>query len=249
MKATIRVTNSILGWMLVPSARHPEPVCGVGSILSSLYGEDWASMSSSDRAFLKDEPVEKAKAHIKKVCKDLDIRVSFCGNLKCPVIRLWWNPVVAVKPEEVSVDLKWSCWSVAKEYCWDHYAPGVWERMEAAFKGTSGPVLVLTGPRKEIRYGSVLVSKGKAEGYFVDEWDDLHGLADTLGTKVDEAFAETIPFSSHSHEPGMDRDFSCKARKFDKLMERIDSEEVALMGESEAEWQLIKSCFNKPTGN
>lgn len=91
MKATISLTNSILGWMLVPSASHPDHALSGRSILSSLYGQDWASMKSSDRAFLKDEPVEKAKAHIKKVCKDLDIRVSFCGNLKCPVIRLWWN--------------------------------------------------------------------------------------------------------------------------------------------------------------
>ena len=244
MKATIRLNNSILGWMLVPSYSHPSPEGGVESILSRLYGEDWMKMKSSDRAFLKGEPVEAAMAHIKEVCKDMGIKVSFCGNLKCPVIRLWWNPVVAVEPEKVSVDLKWACWSEDRGH-WDEYAPGIFAKLEGAFKGTGGPITVVSCPRKEIRYGSVTVSKGKASGVFSTEWDSLEELADTLGTECDEAFNEMIPYSVQTMEPGMDWEFSVKARTFASLMRKIDREESDLIARDKEEWGFIESCFRK----
>ena len=245
-KATIRLNNSILGWMLVPSYQHPCPPNGAYSWLSDLYGEDYEKLKSSERAFMKGEPIEKVIAHIKDVCKGMGISVSFCGNIKGgPVIRLWRrHPLVAVKPDKIEVDLKWSCWSIDEGY-WKEYAPGIFDRMLKAWKGESGPVTIVTAPRKEIRYGTVTISKGEAEGHFCAEWDSIEELADTLGTECDDAFRETIPYSSFLMEPGTDWDFSVKARSFQKLMERVDAEEDNLMEHDTREWELIKSMFEK----
>lgn len=243
--ATIRLTNSILGWMLVPSYRHPSPENGVESVLSLLYGEDWLNMKSSDRAFMKGEPVEKVIAHIKEVCKSLNVGVSFCGNRKLPTIRLWLpKPQEIVTPTKVSVDLKWSCWTT-DESVWEEYAPGVWEQMRKAWAGETGPVEVATGPRKEIRYGLVTIYKGEAHGYFYSNWDECYELAQTLGTECNDAFCEMIPHSIHAFEPGVDWDFSVKARSFNKLIERIDNEENNLLEADKREWESIEACFKE----
>jgi hypothetical protein len=242
MVYNIRLTNSILGWMLVPS--YQRPTAGIEAVLSHLYGEDWLKMKSSDRAFMKGEPVEKVIEHIKSVCRDLKLSVSICGNRNLPTLRVWWNPVVTVEPEKVTVDLKWSCWSEDRGY-WDEYAPGVWDRMERAFKGEAGPVVVGTGPRKEIRYGSVLIEKGEASGWFATEWDEVHELADTLGTECDDAFCEMIPHTMELMEPGVAWDFRVRARKFPNLMRRIDNEENELLQHDKREWESIEACFRQ----
>jgi hypothetical protein len=152
--------------------------------------------------------------------------------------------VTAIEPEKVQVDLKWSCW-IVDEGVWNEYAPGVWERMRQAWSGEAGPVTINTGPRKEIRYGSVTISKGRAAGYFCTEWDGVEELADTLKTKCDDGFHEMIPRSVHTMEPGMDWEFSVKARSFNKLMHRIDHEEDELLQRDRQEWEWISTCFRK----
>lgn len=235
---TIQLRNSILGWMLHPVSKDSVKV------LTDLYLEDYDAMKPSQRAFMKGEPIDEVIAHIKDVCKDMKIGVSFCGKKGGPTIRLWPNKFIRVKPDEISVDLKWSCWSVDQSI-WDEYAAGIWDRMKQAWKGTANSVVISTGPRKEIRYGSVLISKGQASGYFCTEWDSIESLADTLETDADEAFYEMIPMSIHNMEPGMDWDFSVKARSFAKLMERIDKEEDNLLETDAQEWKYISDCFRK----
>lgn len=244
-KATICLRNSILGWVLVPSYRHLSSI----EWLTELYGEDWSKMKPSERAFMKGEPIDKVIAHIKDVCKGMGIKVSFCGNLKAgPTIRLWRrHPLEVVKPEEISVDLKWGCWT-EDEGIWNDYAPGVWDKMLKAFTGETGPVKIHTGPRKECRYGSVTIEKGKASGYFCTNWDECYELADTLETECDDAFCEMIPHSVHMMEPGMDWDFGyVKARKFVNLMRKIDNEENELLVMDKREWDCIEACFKRET--
>lgn len=236
MEYKLRLNNSLLGWMLVPCAEGYEP------LLNELYADNWAKMKPSARAFCKGEPIDKVLDHLNTVFKDMGIKASYCGRWDRPTVRLWWNPKVLVTPISISVDLKWSCWSVAREY-WDEYAPNVWDQMEKAFRGEATPVTINTGPRKEIRYGSVTISKGEASGYFCTEWDDPESLADTLGTVCDEGFREMIPYSVHNMEPGMDWEFGVKARSFAKLMERIDAEENNLLETDAREWGYIKDCF------
>ena len=85
------------------------------------------------------------------------------------------NPMYTSDPPEPepftekSVDLKWSLWSRDKGV-WDERAPGVWELMHDAFFG-HGNVSIETAPRKEIRFGIVLIRKGAADVEFEAEWD------------------------------------------------------------------------------
>jgi len=237
---TILLRNSICGWMLVPSYRHPHD--GVPEVLSQLYGEDWYTMKPSDRSFMRGESIETAKAHVKDVCHGLGIKVSFCGSKGGPTVRLWLPPAI-VQPEQLSVDLKWSCWT-EDESIWSELAPGVFDKMQSAFSGGT-PVTIATAPRKECRYGSVTIEKGKASGYFCSEWDSVEALADTLGTVCDDAFVEMIPYSVHCMEPGLDWEFSVKARKFSSLMRKIDNEENKLLVYNDKEWAFIDSCFRK----
>lgn len=241
-QATIRLNNSILGWMLFPVSENSI------AFLNDMYvfPDGYDKAKPSERAFMKGEPIQAVIAHIKEVCKGMEIKVSFCGKRNGPTIRLWRrHPLEVRKPEEVSVDLKWSCWTT-DESIWNDYAPGVWERMQKAFTGESGPVTVGTGPRKEIRYGSVTIYRGGASGYFCTNWDECEMLAETLGTTCDDAFVEMIPHSIHCMEPGMDWDFGLiKARKFINLMRKIDAQENELLVMDEREWKFIADCFRK----
>lgn len=90
----LRLTNSILGWMLVPTYRHPQQ--RVHDILDALYGGNWLTMPSSERAFMKDAPLDDVKRHVRATCDGMSIGVSFCGQPRSPTIRLFWKPVYVV---------------------------------------------------------------------------------------------------------------------------------------------------------
>lgn len=58
-----------------------------------------------------------------------------------------------------------------------------------------------------------------------------------------DAFNESIPYSHHTWEPGIDRDFSLKANSFKKLMKQIDDEEDRLMKDSQREWEYLEEMY------
>lgn len=238
MPQLARLNNSILGWMLIPLNEASKPVVG------EMYAKPFDDMRPSERAFMKGKPVTDALGHIKQVAADLKIGLSACGNPQRPTLRLWWTPPVPFVADQFKVDLKWACWSAHKGI-WDNYIPGLWDRMEKAFTGESLPVIVTTAPRKEIYYGRVVITKGKAEGNFSNGWDDLESLADTLGTTVTPDFEEAVPYSAILDERGVDWDFKIKARLFASLMRRIDREEDNLINHSEREWKFIETCYKK----
>lgn len=153
-------------------------------------------------------------------------------------------PLFPVSAKEVRVDLKWSLWIANKE-SWQDYAPGIVRQMEKAFLGIGRPVLVRTAPRKEIRFGEVLITKGRATGTFACEWDEAHELADTLGTENNEAFVECLPGSAYVGGIGVDVEFVVAARTFNALMERIDAEEDRLIKLDRQEWKGIETLFHK----
>jgi hypothetical protein len=126
------------------------------------------------------------------------------------------------------VDLKWSCWTVWDDERWD----GAFEFMQGLLPGTA--VTIRTAPRKEIRYGRVIVSRlfpsmWIAEGVFTCGWDDPEDLACSMA-------ADCI---------GVDNEFSVKANTFERLMRRIDAEENRCMSMSNEQWDEIECCFNK----
>ena len=244
MYGKIQLTRGLLGWQLVP--HYSDPDAGI-KILDALYLDDWQKMSSKSRV-IKDGSATAAEVvkHIKDAAPDCHARVSFCGNKERPIIRVWIDEpadVVKFLGRERSVDLKWGLWSSDKA-TWEQFAPGAWEEMRAAFNGTGPAIEIVTAPRKEIRCGRVVISKGQASGRFTCEWDDCESLAEVLGTVCDDAFRETVPFSASTCEPGTDWEFEIKkCRSFDSLMNKIDSEESLAIKHDDAEWTSLKACF------
>lgn len=231
-----------LGWTIVPLNQESSQA------VATLYGEkDYKQLTEEDLCFSQDS-IDKVKDNIKQVAKDIGMSLSFCGKPEAPTMSIWWKQAIKQSFDEVSVDLKWAIWSEDK-FHWDEYAPGIWERAEAAFNGTGNPIKIISGPRKEIRFGYVAISKGQARGEFATEWDDTQSLADTLNTEHDDAFVESIPFTMMNCEPGCEWDFKVKARKFANLMKRIDLEERNLTVHDQREWDFIKSMYSKKPEN
>jgi hypothetical protein len=81
------------------------------------------------------------------------------------------------------VDLKWSLWSMDKNY-WEQYAPGVWDWAREWFEASTddgnpesaglsdAPRVIHTAPWKEIRFGTVEFQPGSAKVHFWAEFDD-----------------------------------------------------------------------------
>lgn len=153
-----------------------------------------------------------------------------------------------IKPEAqphsiVTVDLKWSLWA-ALAFDWEDYAPGVVARMRAAFEGTGPAVLVRTAPRKEIRYGSVFIHKGRADVDFYCVWDESNDLVPesiTDDAARDDA-AESIGRWFEDHDESGDN-VPCRvietvrARTFERLMLKVDQCETRLLKEEEEQSQ------------
>ena len=233
----VRLRKSILGWMLIPGSGDSKEA------LDLLYGTDYHKLSNSGRAFCRGESIAEALAYVKKVCRVLKVKVSACGNRQSPTLRLWLpKQKVVVHPIILYVDLKWSAWS-EDQSIWERYAPGAWSRMKLAWQGVDSPVTICTSPRKEIRYGAITISKGRAEGYFRTEWDDAEILAKTLGAVCDEAFEDSLPYSTIGESVGLDWDVEVSARSFAKLMHRIDCEESKLLESDEQYWKSLEEVY------
>ena len=102
--------------------------------------------------------------------------------------------------------------------------------------------MIRTAPRKEIRFGSVLVSKGQADVEFSFEWDDPHDLAASVDDRLDDGMSD----EEHEWVSGLVADYlaenHCEFRRhrvlseddFGRLMEAIDRvEEELLEGEKD----------------
>lgn len=153
-------------------------------------------------------------------------------------------PQASAPTEMADVDLKWGLWSPDKSI-WEERAPGVWKKLERAFKGTGPAVTVHTAPRKEIRYGTVEVWKGHATVRFGSIWDEPschvpESVPESRFEKAREAIWEWFsgdygfwdgdPESPIGAlvETGWD---PIRARSFDALMRKIDAMEADLLNQ------------------
>ncbi len=239
-KCRIQLRNSILGWGLFPVSEGSEKV------LTKLYCQDYETLRRKEVCCLRGT-VKEVLAEVKKVAGEMGMRVSACGKKGAPTLRVWEPKPEAELSGEVNVDLKWSLWSQDQKL-WEEYAPGIWERMRDAFLGKTGPLVIRTAPRKEIHFGTVTVSRGAANGVFTTEWDDVEGLAETLGAKCDDAFRSWLPYTVENMAPGVALDFNLKARKFGLLMRRIDDENSSLLEKDEKIWKYLEECFRRDGG-
>ena len=116
--------------------------------------------------------------------------------------------------KEYTIDLKWACWST-DEGMWE-YAPEAYKAIKAALAGKGEPIVVHSGPRKEIRYRSVYIVPRGGNKCVIDvqctcEWDNWHDLEDTLdlpeGTMDDSSTTEYLPHTTNG-DPGVTVDAS-----------------------------------------
>jgi hypothetical protein len=138
----------------------------------------------------------------------------------------------------VEIDLKWSLWSADIETFHERapYVAGLLEVM-SPHQG----ITIHTAPRKEIRFGTVTVSRTsglawEAYGCFRAEWDDVSSLMDTLNVPDQDRsmFEEACPYSDG--EPGVGIEFDVKARSLRSLLRKVDAEEARLLDEENTAW-------------
>lgn len=148
---------------------------------------------------------------------------------------------------DINIDLKYSLWEDNKDE-WSAYGlEKTYDQIKAAFEGTGSPVKVSTAPRKEIRYGSVRISKGEAIVEFVSLWDEpyCHIPEDFPQDKKSQEMAEQMIVDWFTEKYGfLDWDYDSpigasvqdivNADNFEDLMTIINNlESNLLMMESE----------------
>jgi len=215
---------------------------GDRAVLDALYGCDTAAADPADLVVTYGPTLADPAAQVREVLEGANrgggtLRLaSFDGERL--VIEGGFAPA-PVEPDVVDVDLKWSLWS-ADEETFEEYAPGIAARMRAAHSGEGKPLLLRTAPRKEIRFGAVLISKGTAEVEFSFEWDEPHELAASVDDRLETGMSD----EEHDWVSGLVADYLaasyCEFRRerviseedFGKLLEAVDKvEEELLEGE------------------
>jgi hypothetical protein len=109
--------------------------------------------------------------------------------------------------------------------------------MRKAFEGDAPAIKVYTAPRKEIRYGSVLFTRGRAEVDFSFEWDEPYELADFVNEHLDrpltdeehEKVSEQIASWLSEHQDSFRESTELTADTFEELLALIDAVEERLL--------------------
>lgn len=155
---------------------------------------------------------------------------------------------------QYNVDLKWCLWS-AKESWWNEYQnydsdaklpkdQSLWDAMQSAFDGTTPAITIHTAPNKEIRYGTVVISKGAAYYHFYTEWDEPHEQTPDeiyADDSLRQAFEEWLTdwfmalngFMDNS-PIGASVEGNAAADSFAELMSKIDAQEDALIDQEQS---------------
>jgi len=212
---------------------------GDRSILDALYGVDTEAASPEDLLVTYEPTLSDPAGQIREVLSSANRGGGTLALVAADGDRFVIEgefPMPPVQPEVVGIDLKWSLWCRHEDDI-EERAPGLVVRMRAAFSGDAPPLLIHTAPRKEIRFGSVHVSKGGAEVEFSFEWDEPHELA----ASVDDHLAEEMSDEEHDWVSGIVADHLaenyCEFRRhrliseedFGQLMEAIDAVEDELL--------------------
>jgi hypothetical protein len=265
------VSRDRFGYVLLPGNREAIPIVAYLYCPLDNYLADYCR--ERQRGIMGARSARDFIGHVAEVARSHGVRTQLGGTRRRPVLRMY--PSVQSDHHPIlrrSVDLKWSAWT-DDESIWDERHPGILDEMRAAFSG-DGPVVEITScPKKEERSGLIEISKGRAVGSFSAAWGDLDDLADTLGLLDEdghwkdrtgmtaeelaerdqdhwddldrEAFAESIPFSQESTEPGMDHHFDVRAATFDDLMMLVDAQEAKLMEIDDQAWSEIESLYKQ----
>lgn len=159
------------------------------------------------------------------------------------------------------VAIKWSCFPLDRAD-FQGRAPGVLKMLadgvdEDFMDETGDSVEIAFRSTKEVRYGKVTIRPTReglrAAGMVREEWDDLSGIAETLGLYGDDdggdddvldSLREVVPFCDG--EPGVGVEFDFEVTSVDQLLERLRQEEDKCIWQSGDAWKELEGLFKKP---
>ena len=227
-RATIRIEKAQNGkWLLTP-------VSGDIRILDELYGKAYDELPESEKEF-EAEHFEDAVKNVTEVAEALKLKVE---QIQEQEVCLSFE--IIPPPLEYHVDLKWSLWEDADSSIWEEYSEDedLLPNMAAAFRGEGPAVVVYSAPRKEIRYGTVTISKGEASCQLVSLWDSPpchipedcpEEFRDEFEESIDLFFSEGEGYWEDYEDPiGAKVEQLVKAETFPELMKGIGNLESAL---------------------
>jgi hypothetical protein len=175
------------GWIL-------ENLGGENGILDQLYGVKYNESPIEKLIFFRDQDLTKAIEHVRKIAIELNFEVSEESNNTLLVKSTQFSE----KPLDFEIDLKWSLWSTDeslwKESCKEENQD-ILTIMRNAFNGTDKRIVIHSAPRREIRFGQVELSKGKAKVEFSAVWDTSFDLVpDNCPKRLRKNLIEEIEF-------------------------------------------------------
>ena len=250
-KAIIKLEKGVTtGWTL-------NLVDGDASLLKEYYLKDYLELSEDEKEFNHESSFEEAKKLLLDCSSENGVTIE---SIDAETFSI--SKVIKPNPIEEEVDLKWSLWQESEDE-WEDYAPGVYQKLKDAFLGDGAEIRVHTAPRKEIRFGDVVISEGKAEVNFRAIWDSPSALVPDACPEFLRDEMEELITSYFSEKDGYYYDYedpigasvvqSLSAVSFDKLMGEIDDLENKLVSEEGENSELfdvwLKSTLIELTSN
>jgi len=154
----------------------------------------------------------------------------------------------------IKIDLKWSLWTTDVDI-WADRADDALKRLRELAPGDR--VTIYTCPKKEIRYGQVIVDRTpegySAEATFHDEWDPHEdNICDMArGHHLeDEQLRDLVQEAPNTDEgePGVSVKETVSATTFEELLEKVDKVEGKLIQESEAAYDQLAHRVRRTVG-
>lgn len=84
-KCTVKLVNSICGWMLIPITDNSLPA------LDKIYFAKYTGLKPSQRAFAIGGTPKQALTAVRIACGWEKISVSACGSKKSPTLYMWYK--------------------------------------------------------------------------------------------------------------------------------------------------------------
>jgi hypothetical protein len=240
-KLVMEIEKGELGWILIPKE-------GEFELIDELYGFKYFEAEEALKYFRPELSKLDLCVFLADIAKDMKMECEFLDDQMFTVMK---KPL----PRCFNVDLKWSLWKTDLDG-WrdvkDENDVSIVSAAKQAFDGSETEVIIRTAPQKEIRYGSVHISKGTANVSFCVVWDSPYDLVPAncpnkfrrkIVRKMETFFTEGDGY--HEDRPiGAIVNETITAITFQELMEKIDECESTLIEQEETNSKLFNAWVN-----
>lgn len=209
------------GWILLP-------IEGDTELINELYGSKYEEMTEDARYFRLDLDLGAVSEFLLEIASGCRFQANFIEPTMFEVAE-------QLKPISFNIDFKWSLW-MSDMSVWDAETR---EASKLAFAGEGAPVIIHTAPRKEIRYGTVVISQGKANVEFYAVWDSPIDLIPEncpkkwkkkMKEEIETYFTFGYGFYDGGENPiGASVQNEVTASTFEELLQKIDTHEEELL--------------------